>query len=560
MRSALHLTKTENTEINMEKNEKWIDIVSSAGIILFILIISFVIAYPSFNHSRPMGDGSEYFNNAMRVFNGEIPYKDFWLLFPPGEVLLPCALMKVFGAHMRTLQIFFIVLKTIFSLSTFFIMLRIIGKKSFALLAVLLVLFNSHIWPHHLMTLWSLYFIILYFRSEQEYNIYIASFFIGLAFLFRLYLTGAAFIGLCLGIAVFVLFYKKLKLRDLTRIIGRFISFPILTAFIISIFYIDAWSEMVRQLFYDSLLHGSSMNLPYFWDLREYYHTLRLDGLFYQGMITFFYLSCMYFLPFINIALVIFIFYDRKRGTAKTEKFHLIENDFILILVGFWGCFIFLKSLGRSDISHLQQVILPWLILTVIILSHIRVLFLKRKKLSYFVCILLLSGISFVSLNNIPNYLNKFDLRMPANKNVVSTKYGSFWTDKKRATQINSVINKINQYSREGDYIFVTPWFAPPFYALTNRRNPTYYDSLIDIVSRPSKVKEEQICKAIVEKDTKILIHNNTWGYRAYPENLKYKKSCPNLEKCIKENFQVKEKVAGYWIYFKKKNNLSSID
>ncbi len=54
------------------------------------------------------------------------------------------------------------------------------------------------------------------------------------------------------------------------------------------------------------------------------------------------------------------------------------------------------------------------------------------------------------------------------------------------ATSVNSAIEFINKNTHEGDYIFVTPWFVPPFYALTNRKNPTYYDSVIDLIVRPS--------------------------------------------------------------------------
>lgn len=543
----------------MEKKHKSIEIFSSIGIIALIIIISSVIVYPSYNHSRPMGDGSEYFNNAMRVFNGDTPYKDFWLLFPPGEVALPATLMRVFGAHMSTLQLFFLALKAIFSLSTYFIVLRIVGKKSFAFLAVLMVLFNSHIWPHHLMTLWACFFIFSYFKSEKEYYLYLSSFFIGLSFLFRLYLTGAAFIGLWLGMTVIILFYKKLKIMDCVKIFGKFISFPILIFIVTSVIYLDAWPEMVKQLFYDSLLHGSSMNLPYFWDLRVHYHSLLAEKIYYQGLIKFFYLATIYFLPFINFAFIVFIFYDRRKGLSNIKSLNLFENDIAIILFGLWGSMIFLKSLGRSDISHLQQVMLPWLILSVIIFSNVSASFKQEKRFSYFLCLVCMYGISFFVLNNIPNYLNRFDFRTPRNKSIVSTEYGSFWTDKKRARDINAVISKINHYSRKGDFIFVTPWFAPPFYGLTNRRNPTYYDSLIDLVSRPSQKKEEKICKALLENDIKLLIHNNTWGFRTYPENLKYKESCPYLEKCIEDNFQIKEKIAGYYLYLKKDNALSSI-
>jgi hypothetical protein len=33
------------------------------------------------------GDMAEYLNNAFRVVQGQLPYRDFWLLFPPGKFI-----------------------------------------------------------------------------------------------------------------------------------------------------------------------------------------------------------------------------------------------------------------------------------------------------------------------------------------------------------------------------------------------------------------------------------------------------------------------------------------
>jgi hypothetical protein len=53
----------------------------------------------------------------------------------------------------------------------------------------------------------------------------------------------------------------------------------------------------------------------------------------------------------------------------------------------------------------------------------------------------------------------------------VITKHGTLLLkNKSEAYDINSAITFINKNTREEDYIFVIPGFAPPFYAMTNRK------------------------------------------------------------------------------------------
>ena len=136
----------------------------------------------------------------------------------------------------------------------------------------------------------------------------------------------------------------------------------------------------------------------------------------------------------------------------------------------------------------------------------------------------------------------------------VSTEYGTLlFQNESEAIDVNDVISFINKNTDEGDYIFVTPWFAPPFYALTDRKNPTYYDSLIDLVARPSDEKQIKVCNDLLNKDTKLIIHYADWGFDN-KEELQFLNACPILQRCIEDNFKLVEKYGHYWIYVPKKS------
>jgi hypothetical protein len=69
----------------------WKTGVISGGLIAWFSIASFV----GYNHTGLSDDTAEYVNNPVRLLYGEVPYRDFWMLHPPGEVYLPAAVYRL---------------------------------------------------------------------------------------------------------------------------------------------------------------------------------------------------------------------------------------------------------------------------------------------------------------------------------------------------------------------------------------------------------------------------------------------------------------------------------
>ncbi len=77
------------------------DALNPIFIIVILSILFFFPTIPIYDRGTTSGDTSEYLNNPVRILNGELPYKDFWLLHPPGEVYLPALMYKLFGLNIN---------------------------------------------------------------------------------------------------------------------------------------------------------------------------------------------------------------------------------------------------------------------------------------------------------------------------------------------------------------------------------------------------------------------------------------------------------------------------
>lgn len=131
----------------------------------------------------------------------------------------------------------------------------------------------------------------------------------------------------------------------------------------------------------------------------------------------------------------------------------------------------------------------------------------------------------------------------------IITATGNFMTTNATLAQsTNQTIRYITSQTKQNDYIFNTQ-SESAFYVFTNRRNPTYYDSLIDLMLRPSTDKQAAVCNDIISKHTKAIIHmanDNTTDREGFAKQLSL------LENCITSNFKLAEKFGSNWIYIPK--------
>ena len=317
----------------------------------------------------------------------------------------------------------------------------------------------------------------------------------------------------------------------------------VLTGFIIYLPLFQVWPVMFKQIIFETLDHGTSMNLPYFHEVGEFYKLFKIE---LRGWLAangsgdlMMVLYCfgnlvragfLYLLPFlISIASLGLIF------NSKIRHFEKILISFFIL----WGVTAFLKALGRSDMAHLVHSVTPFVILLVILIKNYRSLFFRVSLILLLILLFLPLPLKMLHIKN--------TLKLQYYP-VVSENGFLMIDDEGEAESVDEIIQFVLENTNSGDFIFVTPWFSPPIYALTDRKNPTYYDSLIDLVARPSEEKQRVICEDLIEKKTKLVIHSSDWGFDEKPE-LQFSKTGQILDGCIRENFRFMKNFGRYGVY-----------
>lgn len=502
-----------------------------------LFLVFFIFGFLTYNYTGLWGDIGEYVNNPLRVLYGEIPYRDFWLLFPPGEVYLPALLYKIFGVNVNIVLALWPVVAALVGVFGFWLGKILFKNNWLAGLLSVLLFFNGLGHVHFLLLLVSTIFFVKYLREGGGSRLFWSGIFVGLAFYFRFFEVAAY--GLALGIALLVSFrIDRLKMGRSVKMLLIFCCGVLLAALVVYLPSINHWKLIFEEVVLKSIDHGMSMNLPYFTDVK-----LALKSVLEQesrGEFSFYKLAvflrtvALYTLPFMVCILGLFQFIGKK----------IRSSDKILIgLLMLWTLFEFPKVLGRADVSHLAHSVSPAIILLVFLIQNANLKI--WRVVAGFTAFLLVLQLP-VRAYDVKQILAKqhYELAAP---------YGRLLLDDQKQTEdIRRVINFINSHSQEGDPIFVSSWYFPAFYALTNRRNPTYYDSLIDVISEPSQKKQQKICDGLIDGtgrgSAKIIIHNPNFGFDNKPE-LSFMNAAPLLQKCIDEKFKLAEKAGTYLIY-----------
>jgi hypothetical protein len=528
------------------------------GVALFMIFL--LLPLPIYNYGGIMGgdgDMAEYLNNPLRVINGELPYRDFWLLFPPGEVLLPAFIYKVFGLNINLLHVFSVIISAFIGIFSFLLGRLIFRDNFFATITAIIVFSNgitrwylgyAYIHMYFLLLLISAFLFIKYLTNKGILELFLSGIFIGLAFLFRLYVVGAAFLAFFLIIFIHSKFDGKPFSYSIKSIVV-FCSGVLLIISFASLALIEIWQPMIKEIAIESVLHGTSMKRPYFYSIGyfEYILTslkvvLETGNILYvmkfgYHIVNFANITFFYLLPFLLVGISGWYLVGKK--LKKSDKI-------VVLFFLFWGMFTFPKALGRSDISHLVYSITPLFFLLIFLLQKSIERFEINKK---FLIKIIVYGFVIITLSLLTSAPLLFGYVLVKPHYKVSTKYGTLlFSNESEAKDANAVVDFIEKNTKEEDYIFVTPWYAPPFYALTNRKNPTYYDSLIDLIARPSDEKQIKVCNDLLDKDTKLIIHGSNWSI----DNNQFLNTCHTLQRFIENNFELVEKHGRFWIYVPK--------
>ena len=108
-------------------------------LVFIIALLSSIVTYWQSGRILPLIDYAYQVENAYRIFIGEVPYRDFFLVLPPGTYAYMALIMKVFGLS-NLIQISFLMIFSFFTVILTFSILKHINKNRITNIVLLLPL------------------------------------------------------------------------------------------------------------------------------------------------------------------------------------------------------------------------------------------------------------------------------------------------------------------------------------------------------------------------------------------------------------------------------------
>lgn len=497
------------------------------GIALCLFLFFSVLALLVSNRTSGIEDVGEYLNNPVRVLYGEMPYRDFWLLMPPMEVFAPAALYRVFGLNMQALLAVNSLISALTGALAFMLGRAALTGKKRAMIFSLLIFFNSALlwyagWNHSnwfmLSIISSAFFFMRYLKNEDGSALAYAGGFAALASSFRLYESAPFYIG-CL-IALWM--HKKNAESFFKNCLLLLLPLVTLWVTLMALFFTpDGVLAAYKAIAIDAVSHGRAAYGGLLPDLHGDLLGMRRNttpngflGLwrlsYYAGNFS------RHILNYCSIffALLIAAYLLKKKDGEKGATAWLCA----------WLLFNVLKIGEGLDSTVLCFAMPPAFLLI-----------LRHTKTDAFV-----AAVVFFSFYGAAG---EYAARIVKNKYPIHAKGGTLFTDDRQfAEETEAVLKEINGISDPQGSIAILHRGPYPFFAATGRKNATAYDSLIDLLLRPSAEKEKTICDTIIWNRTRLAV--------VQPAIMAEGSGFETLKTCIKNEFDIGSVYANYLVYY----------
>ena len=503
------------------------------------------------------GDTSEYLDTSARILQKDLPYQDFWLLHPPGEVYLPAAISLISGSRVNTVLFVSSLISIIIGLMVFRLLLNITGNKWLALAAAALVFFDGVIYHrsykynhmYFLLILASLFPLIKKIKEQKlGVHLIIPGFIMGAALAFRFYETGAAIAAVLVALAIYG-YHEHLSTYQTSRSLGFFSAGIAAVLLILICLCIPFLQPMINETLFESVGHSLSRFDLYFAAPFRYmkltpgiihaavaHHTLTgyLDSIYSFVLMIYFWL--FFLVPILIIALTPFCLKRRKDPILDT----------IILIFYLWGLFTFLRGITRPLAWQLSAAVSPLYIVMLLLVHRLRRYQIFSPKIQKALKNSLTALVLFICTVTVLRASRQFGQYLFKPVSDVKTPSGHLiFTDDKTASDFQAVLDYLLANTNETDFIFTTLQLPPAFYAMSGRQNPVYYDSLIDPFIRPDPEKENRIIRELTENKVRIIIH-----YADYKKTeTGFAQILPRLDQFINEHYKKTEEYGQYAVY-----------
>lgn len=489
----------------------------SQKFLLFTTMFFLSLLFFSFQLFIPLRvfDEGIILTGAERVMNGELPYKDFWSIYPPGNFYLLSFMFDIFGTSVLTERIYGIVLNACLSTSIFIILYKCKIKLSIILTGFLLSLMliggiklpTYPVFPSLLIINIAVIFFITYIDSGKLGYLILSGAFITFSTLFRHELGGFA----CISFLLCLMFINYIDNTLVTKNLLIFLL-SILCAGLPFLLYFS--SAIGFNNLYYHLIQTPASIMPNF------------RGLPYPTSISF------TSLPFYIVPLILVLGVFLAIIITKRYHYHKLPY-FVLLLLSVMGVLFMLQTKVRSDITHLSSPALLAIPVASILMHHIHNYF-NNKQIKYFfmaISIVCFGLIVLIFFNN--------------NFSVNTNNQNNNTLNRIKFTKVSNDLRKavlfIKKNTNPEDYIFVGVENHDQFiindtalYFLSERKYGTkYHEFTPGIVS--SYPVQNEITGELKQNNVKVIVLAPRHWYEPNKSNIDYQNDI--LDKYIQENY-----------------------
>lgn len=341
----------------MLKSTKFRSILLTGLLFVFLVLVLLVKIRTSFNF---YDEGFAMFGPT-RILTGEIPYKDFWAIYPPGQFYAVAAVIKLFGPDLINARIYDTLIRILIVVGCYLIARRVASPRLALLSAVVITFLLASagfyayaVFPAMGLGIWAIWAWLKYDHEGKPGWLLLAGTLLGIAMAIRWDLGAYGGLSVLVG-SYFFLLYRSLKpaqegdltpegklfhirllfapLAPLARVYGPMLAVA-LTAYTL-VGLQSGWQDLYEQVFYFpiALLH----------DVR---------WLAYPGFVPRDYIPDMDWLRFYSPLLTYGLTLGYLIVTGIKKRATLDQGYFALISLLIFGALLFNQALSRYDIIH----------------------------------------------------------------------------------------------------------------------------------------------------------------------------------------------------------------
>lgn len=510
------------------------------GLIFLIILFSLSFVYLLIGYRFSINEG--YFDEglsvygATRVLNGDIPYKDFWSLYAPGEFYLLAGIFKLFGISIVAERIATVVIEALLALFIYILAKRFIPTKPALAVWLLTLSWLRLKMPYSCSMTTALLFCIAaclaiasFISTKKLSWLAISGIFTGITVLFR------QDIGFYLAIAAsLIIFISRIK-KGIGANAVYYLGIAIIIAPMIFFFLSkSAFSDLV----------SSTIVFP----IKVYprFRYLPFPGFGTNAII--FYLPILIF-----VITIICIAFQKKNRTTEQEK-RLFALFCLFLGIGFLN-----YSSVRSDIRHLLPTMIPTIILFGLLVSAATDR-LRAKHKGRFMLIVNLTALILLVISATPKAkLLLLHIKQPGLELDLGRARGCY--DQTEFTQAQrEAIQYIRERTRPDERIFVGNLRHDRivtndimFYFLSERDSATMYHELHPGLATTREI-QEKIIDDIKKYNTRYIVRW-TDDEKTVEQNESNKPSgITALDNFIQQNFTTVQGFDSYIILYRDKD------